>query len=98
MIPSYLIDTYLGKNVKFLSNLATPGNKIKRFPICYKKIIKRWSENLSSSPSLPYAIASQVIWYNKYIKIDNKTLYNLYNYKISRKDKSFVVQFLEMRW
>ena len=98
MIPSYLIDTYLGKNVKFLSNLAIPGNKIKRFPIYYKKIIKRWSENLSSSPSLPYAIASQVIWYNKYIKIDNKTLYNLCNYKISRKDKSFVVQLLEMRW
>ena len=43
----------------------------------------RWSENLSSYPSLPSAIASQVIWYNKCIKVDNKTLYD---FKISRKD------------
>ena len=33
IIPSDLIDTYLGKNFKFLSNLCIPANKIKRFPI-----------------------------------------------------------------
>ena len=60
-----------------------PANKIKCLPIYYKQIFKRWSENLSSSPSLPSAIASQVIWYNKCIKVDNKTLYN---FKMSRKD------------
>ena len=73
IIPSHLIDTYLGKNFKFHSNLCIPANKIKRFPIYYKQIFKRWSENLSSSPSLPSAIASQVIWYNKCIKVDNKS-------------------------
>ena len=40
-------------------------------------------------PSLPSAIASQVIWYNKCIKVDNKTLYN---FKISRKDINYVGQ------
>ena len=30
IIPSYLIDTYLGKIVKFHSNLSIPANKIKR--------------------------------------------------------------------
>ena len=89
IIPSYLIDTYLGKNFKFHSNLSIPANKIKRFPIYCKQILKRWSENLSSSPSLPSAIASQVIWYNKCIKVDNKTLYN---FKISRKDINYVGQ------
>ena len=89
IIPSHLIDTYLGKNFKFHSNLCIPANKIKRFPIYYKQIFKRWSENLSSSPSLPSAIASQVIWYNKCIKVDNKTLYN---FKISRKDINYVGQ------
>ena len=33
-----------------------------------------WSENQCSSPSVPSAIASQVIWYSECIKIDNKTL------------------------
>ena len=48
---------------------------------------KRWNENLSSSPSIPSVIASQVIWYKKYIKVDNKILYN---FKISRKDVNYV--------
>ena len=89
IIPSHLINTYLGENFKFHSNLCTPANKIKRFPIHYKQIFKRWSENLSSSPSLPSAIASQIIWYNKCIKVDNKTLHN---FKISRKDINYVGQ------
>ena len=33
VILSYLIDTYLGKNFKFHSNLGIPNNKIKRFLI-----------------------------------------------------------------
>ena len=41
IIPSYLIDTYLGKNFKFHSSLCIPGNNIKRFPIYYKQIFKR---------------------------------------------------------
>ena len=86
IIPSYLFDTYLGKNFKFHANLGIPADKIKRLPIYYKQILKRWSENLFSSPSLLSAIASQVIWYNKCIKVDNKTLCNL---KISRKDTNY---------
>ena len=89
IILSHLINTYLGKNFKFHSNLCIPANKIKRFPIYYKQIFKRWIENLSSSPSLPSAIASQIIWYNKCIKVDNKTLHN---FKISRKDINYVGQ------
>ena len=87
IIISYLIDTYIRKNFKFHLNLGIPANKIKRFPTYYKQILKRRSENLS--PSLPSAIASQVIWYNKYIKVDNKILYN---FKISRKDMNYVGQ------
>ena len=79
----------LGKNFKFHANLCLPANKIKRFPIYYKEIFKRWSENLSLSPSVPLVISSQVIWYNKCIKVGNKTLYN---FKISRKDMNYVGQ------
>ena len=80
IIPSYLIDTYLGKNFKFHSNRCIPANKIKRFSIYYKQIFKGWSENLSSSPSLPSAIASQVIWHNKCIKVDRYILLKDINY------------------
>ena len=45
IILSYLIDTYLGKNFKFHSNLDIPANKLNRFPIYYKEIITRSSEN-----------------------------------------------------
>ena len=76
IIPSYLINTYLGKNFKFHSNLCIPANKTKHFPIYYKQIFKRWTE------SLPSAIASQ-------IKVDKKTLHN---FKISRKDINYVGQ------
>ena len=88
-INSFLIDTYFQKNFKFHSNLWIPANKIKSFPIYYKQIFKRWSENLSSSPSLPSVIASQVILYNKCIKVENKTRYN---FEMSRKDMSYVGQ------
>ena len=69
-----------------------PANKIKRFPMCYKEIFKKWSENLFSFPNLPSAIASQVIWYNKCIKVDNRTIYN---FKMSRKDTNYVGQLVK---
>ena len=86
---SYLINTYLGKSFKFHSGIGIPANKIKRFPIYYKQIFKTCSEKLSSSHILPSAIAFQIIWYNKCIKVDKKTLYN---FKTSREDISYVGQ------
>ena len=59
IIPSYLIDTYPGKNVKFHSNLDIPANKI-FFPYMMNKY-----KNLFSFPNLFLAVASHVIWNNK---------------------------------
>ena len=39
-IPSHLTNTCLGKNFKFKSNLCLLSNKIKRFPIYYKKYLR----------------------------------------------------------
>ena len=58
----------------------------------YKQIFKKWSENLFSFPNLPSAIASQVIWYNKCIKVDNRTIYD---FKMSRKDTNYVGQLVK---
>ena len=58
IIPSSnLTDTYPGKYLQFHSNLGTPANEIKCFPMYYKQIFKRGSENLSLPPSFPSAIA-----------------------------------------
>ena len=46
IIISYLIDTYLGKNVEFYSNLGIPANKRKHFPTYYKQMFNICRENL----------------------------------------------------
>ena len=40
IIPSYLIDTCLGKKFKFHSNLGIPANKIKRLPYTINKYLR----------------------------------------------------------
>ena len=44
-------------------------------PTYYKIISQNWCLQLTSAPVLPSAIASQALWYNKNIKIDNKSIY-----------------------
>ena len=51
--------------------------------------MKYESENLSSFPNLPAAIVSQVILFNKCVKVDNKSTYS---FKMSRKDINYVGQ------
>ena len=75
VIPLHLIKTNLGINFKFHSNLDISVQKLKNFPNYYKTIFKNWCLHLTSTPALPSAIASQALWYNKNIKIDNKSIY-----------------------
>ena len=39
-------------------------------------MFKRWTENLYSFPNLLWANSSQVIWYIKCVKVDNKSIYH----------------------
>ena len=75
---SYIVTSNKHKprvNFKFHSNLDIPVQKLKKFPTYYKIILKNWFLHLTSTPVLPSAIASQALWYNKNIKIDNKSIY-----------------------
>ena len=85
IIPSYLINTYLEKSFKFHSNLDIPANKTKRFPIYYKQIFKRCSENLLSVNRL---------FHLKFFGIINasKETTKAYDFKMSRKDTNYVGQ------
>ena len=72
VIPLYLIEMHFGKNFKFHPNLDLKDFSLKIFPKYYQEIIYRWSKYLSSPPFLPSSIASQFLWLNKDIQIDNK--------------------------
>ena len=72
VIPLYLIEMHFGKNFKFQPNLDLRNFYLKIFPKYYQEIIYRCSKYLSSPPSLPSPIASQLLWLNKDIQIDTK--------------------------
>ena len=63
---------HFGKNFKFHPNLDLRNFSLKIFLKYYQEIIYRWSKYLSSPTSLPSSIASQFLWLNKDIQIDNK--------------------------
>ena len=71
-----MITQKLGKKFLFHSNLDLNTKQINHYAQCYQEIFRKWSRNLSVSPSIPSTITSQVIWFNKHIKIDNKSLCN----------------------
>ena len=67
VIPLYLIEMHFGKNFKFHPNLDLRDFSLKLFPKYYQKMV-------SSPPFLPSLIASQFLWLNKDIQIDNKCI------------------------
>ena len=75
IIPTFLIRKKFAKNFIFHSNLSINPNKIKEFPTYYQDILIKWEKRFSSFPSLPSSVASQGLCHNKYIKIDDKTIF-----------------------
>ena len=71
-----MIAQNLGKFFLFHSNLDLNPKQINRFPQYFQDIFRKRSRNLSVLPNIPSTITAQVIWFNKHIKIDNKSLCN----------------------
>ena len=67
-----LTEMHFGKNFRFHPNLDLRELSLKIFPKYYQEIINRWSNYLSSPPSLLLSIVSQFLWLNKDIQIDKK--------------------------
>ena len=78
VIPLIYIKNHLGKNFLFHSNLSRKQNVSKKFTNFYQQILTRWGKYLSSPLNVLSDLASQLIWYNEYIKIDNNTICNCY--------------------
>ena len=82
----------LEKNFIFHSNLCINTNKIKEFPTYYQDIVIKYGKYFSCLPFLPGTTASQSLWFNKYIKIDNKSVFN---FSLSVKGINFVGQLFQ---
>ena len=71
-----MITQKLGKKFLFHFNLDVNPKQINHFPQYHQENLRKGSSNLSVSPNIPSTINSQVISFNKHIKIDNKSLCN----------------------
>ena len=61
----------LGKNI-FYPNFNLPFSV--KIPSFYAKILEFWSEFSSATPITPSSMLSESIWYNSFIKIDNRVI------------------------
>ena len=69
LIPLYLIRQYLGKNLKFHSNLEVSHSILCKFPNFYKEIFIRWGKHLCPPANLLSTVAYQFIWYNSIFEL-----------------------------
>ena len=60
---------------KVCSNLHIPSDLICTFPTLYQDIITSWCNYYTSSPTLSSTISSQYLWFNTFIKIQNRVVY-----------------------
>ena len=75
IIPLHLLNKCFGPSFKFHSNLHFESKLLKDFPSFYKQMLINWKKYFIASPITPSSVLSQFIWYNSYIKIDNKAVY-----------------------
>ena len=87
-----MIKKRLWKNFIFHSKLSINPNKIKECSTYYQDILINWKKDFSSLPSLPSSVASQCLWHNKYIKIDDKAIFSS---SLSAKGINFVGQLFQ---
>ena len=87
-----MIRKKLGKNFIFHSNLNINPSKVKELPTYYQDIFIKWEKRFSSPPFVPSSVASQCLWHNKYIKIDDKTIFSS---SLSAKGINFVGQLFQ---
>ena len=69
------INKLFGKNFKFHSNFNILKYTL-YFLSFYKEIPKLWGKYYWKQPPLPSTIVSQYLWFNSFIKIDNKVVFH----------------------
>ena len=75
IIPLHLLNKYFGHSFKFHSNLYFESKLLKDFPSFYKQMLINWEKYFIASSITPSCFLSQFLWYNSYIKTDDKAVY-----------------------
>ena len=78
VIPLYFIKKFLGQTLLFDSKLILKRKSVKKFPNDFLEIQAKWGDFLFSFSNVLSAVSTQAVWCNRYLKIDNNTIYNHY--------------------
>ena len=93
IIPSNLIQKYLGKNFKFHNSMNIKKDLVSKFPAYYQEIFNKWKLSFCFPSIVPSAILSEFLWFNSNILIDKAPAHF---HKFSEKNINFVGQLFEI--
>ena len=72
-LPNFFIHNFLGEEFQFQTNSIMHKFVLEKFPNFYKSLFQQWSFTFNSDLKAASCIASQQLWYNRFITINNKT-------------------------
>ena len=75
-IPLKLIDNSFNQNIFYANTQISFSAK---FPNFYHEIAKSWSK-MTQEPLTANTVLSQQVWYNNFIRIQNKPISKLFNF------------------
>ena len=90
-IPLYMLNKTFGLSFKFHSNLSFNKCSLKKLLPFYRRMLISWNQDLSRSPETSTQILSQLLWFNKYIKLQG----TIHFPKFSNKNIKFIMQLFE---
>ena len=76
-LPKFLIHNYVEEEFQFQTNSIMHKFVLEKFTNFYKSLFQQWSITFNSYLKATSCIASQRLWYNRFITINNKTVFFL---------------------
>ena len=73
-LPNFFIHNFVGKEFQFQRNSIMHKFFLEKFTNFYKSLFQQWSITFNSDLKAASCIASQQLWYNRFITINNKTV------------------------
>ena len=73
VIPLFFINKTFGECFRFYSNFSFRYDTFKFFPSIYKSMFLNWINFSTVTPSVSACIQNQVLRFNRFIKINNKS-------------------------
>ena len=73
-LPKFLIHNYVGEEFQFQTNSIMHKLVLGKFTNFYKRLFQQWSFT-SNSDLKAACITSQQLWYNRFITVNNKTVF-----------------------